>query len=95
MIIRWLPQAREDLFKAHRYIARHDASAAKRVVNRTTTLVETQLLFSPDSGRIGRVVNTRELVIPRTPLIVVYRVVDAEIQVLSIRHQARLWPKNF
>jgi plasmid stabilization system protein ParE len=43
----------------------------------------------------GRVPGTRELVIPRTPFIVPYRLVGNAIHVLRIFHAARQWPEAF
>jgi len=57
--------------------------------------VETLLPESPEMGRPGRVPGTRELVIPRTPCIVPYRLVGNTIQVLRIFHGARRWPETF
>ncbi len=45
-------------------------------------------------GRKGRVAETRELVTPGTPYIVVYRI-TVRVEVLAIVHAARAWPKNF
>jgi toxin ParE1/3/4 len=57
--------------------------------------VETLLPNNPEMGRPGRVPGTRELVIPRTPFIVPYRLVGNTIQVLRIFHGARRWPEAF
>jgi plasmid stabilization system protein ParE len=46
-------------------------------------------------GRPGRVPGSRELVIPRTPSIVPYRLVGNPIQVLWVFHSARRWPRGF
>ena len=46
-------------------------------------------------GRPGRVPGTRELVIPRTPFIVPYRLVGNAIHVLRIFDAARQWPETF
>jgi toxin ParE1/3/4 len=43
-----------------------------------------------EMGRRGRGMETRELVIPRTPFIVPYG-----IHVLRIFHAARQWPETF
>ena len=49
----------------------------------------------PKSGRPGRVAGTLELVIPRLPYIVPYRIKGDAIEVLRIYHAARMWPENF
>jgi len=43
-------------------------------------------------GRYGRVENTLELVIPRFPYLVVYRVLEARVLILNIVHGAQKWP---
>lgn len=47
----------------------------------------------PALGRPGRVLGTRELVIDRYPLIIPYRVVGDELQVLRVFHTSRKPPK--
>lgn len=49
----------------------------------------------PYSGRVGRTEGTREAVVPRTPYIIVYRVVDRTVEIVGIWHAARLWPESF
>ena len=46
-------------------------------------------------GRPGRIPGTRELVIPKTPFIVPYRLQRNVIQILRVYHGARRWPENF
>jgi plasmid stabilization system protein ParE len=49
----------------------------------------------PYSGRIGRVVDTREAVVSRSPYIVVYQVSAQAVEILGIWHGARDWPAAF
>lgn len=51
----------------------------------------------PYRGRLGRVGNTRELVITRLPYIAIYRVIHTgsnadRIEILNIVHGAQRWP---
>ncbi len=77
-----------------RDLAQSNATAALGVWNEIERQVE-RLADFPSSGRRGRVSGTRELVISRTPFIVVYRVAEADIYLLSVRHAARKWPDTF
>jgi toxin ParE1/3/4 len=44
---------------------------------------------------IIRSVGTRELVIPKTPFVVPYRVHHEVLQILRVYHHARRWPEHF
>jgi plasmid stabilization system protein ParE len=51
-----------------------------------------RLATSPALGRSGRVAGTRELVIPRTPYVVPYRVTGDVVQIITVLHSAQRWP---
>jgi addiction module RelE/StbE family toxin len=54
-----------------------------------------RLVDHPQSGRPGRVEGTRELVVPGTPYVIVYRVeADQIIVVLRVLHGAQRWPPH-
>jgi toxin ParE1/3/4 len=91
----WSPEAIDDLVALRAYIEQDDPAAARRVALHIVESIETLLSNNPEMGRPGRVPGTRELVIPRTPFVVPYRVVRNTIQVLRIFHGARRWPKTF
>ena len=91
----WSPEAIDDLTALRAYIELDNPAAAQRVVVRILENVETLLPNNPEMGRPGRVPGTRELVIPRTPFIVPYRLVDDTLQILRIYHGARRWPNAF
>jgi toxin ParE1/3/4 len=50
----------------------------------------------PEAGRWGRVADTRELVVPRTNYIVVYRFTEEGkgILILRVIHGAQDWPEE-
>lgn len=50
------------------------------------------LIDFPDSGRPGRVLGTRELVITGTPYIAAYAVSASTIRILRVLHGAQKWP---
>jgi toxin ParE1/3/4 len=91
----WSPEAIADIAALRAYIAHDDPAAAQRVALHIIRNVETLVPSSPEMGRPGRVPGTRELVIPRTPYIVPYRLVGNTIQVLRVFHGARRWPEAF
>ena len=95
MILVWSPEAINDLAALRAYIEQDDQAAAQRVVLRIIETVETLLRDNPEMGSPGRVPGTRELVIPRTPFIVPYRLVGNSLQILRIYHRTRRWPDAF
>jgi toxin ParE1/3/4 len=95
MNILWSPEAIEDLTSLRAYIAEEDPAAARRVVLHIIHNIEQLLPDNPQIGRRGRVPGTRELIIPKTPFIVPYRVQRNVIQILRVYHGARRWPANF
>lgn len=95
MIVIWSPEAIDDLTSLRAYIAEDSRAAAQRIALHILHDVEELLPRSPEMGRPGRIPGTRELVIPKTPFIVPYRIQGQTIQVLRIYHGARRWPDHF
>ncbi len=91
MKIVWSPTAVNDLKQARHYIAEGNPAAAEEVAKKIITSIE-RLIDFPNSGRPGRVPNTRELVIDGTPFIIPYTVKEHVIQLISVLHQSRKWP---
>ncbi len=94
MKIAWSPEAIEDLVSLRAYIAEDNPAAARRTVQHIVESIEQLLPDNPRIGRAGRVPGTRELVIPRTPYIVPYRLQRRTIQILRVYHAARRWPDS-
>ncbi|MBY3095197.1 type II toxin-antitoxin system RelE/ParE family toxin [Rhizobium laguerreae] len=46
----------------------------------------------PESGRPGRIVGTRELVVSGTPYVAAYSVTKTTVRVLRVLHGAQQWP---
>jgi len=64
---------------------------ANRIARRIYEAVQS-LRTMPYRGRYGRVENTRELVIPRLPYLVVYQISEERLVVLNVLHGAQRWP---
>lgn len=90
----WSPEALEDLAAVRAFIARENPTVAKKIVERIVSLVSTQLPENPESGRVGRVPDTRELVSARTPFVVPYRLRSDRVEILRVYHAARQWPNG-
>ena len=91
MRVKWLQAARANLDAEAQYIARDSPSAAARMVISITEAVE-RLRDFPALGRPGRVMGTRELIVPGTPYMVPYRVRGNGLEILRVFHAARKWP---
>jgi len=94
MIVSWTLPALADLEQIEDFIAQDSPSIAHRLVNHLIDRTENLLSENPMIGRRGRVAGTRELVISKTPYIVVYRV-GTRAEVLAVVHGAREWPESF
>ena len=91
MRLEWSAFAFADREAIFDYIEADSPQAAIAVDERIQTQVERLIQF-PESGRIGRVEGTRELVIDRTPYIAAYRIEGTGIRILRILHGAQIWP---
>ncbi|MFN3363544.1 MAG: type II toxin-antitoxin system RelE/ParE family toxin [Allorhizobium sp.] len=94
MLVVWTLPAIQDLEAIQDYIADRRPAAATHLAKRIFDQTKALLAKNPNVGRLGRVSGTRELVVSRTPYIVVYRV-GARVEILAIIHGARDWPESF
>ena len=92
-MIEWTKQAVTQLEQARDYVALGNSEeVADRIARNIIRHVE-QLEHFPMSGRTGRVLDTRELVIPNTPFIVAYIIDQHRIVILALYHGAQRWPE--
>jgi toxin ParE1/3/4 len=75
------------------YIAERNPSAAIALRQRIDSSTS-RLSDFPDSGRPGRVPGTRELVVPRTRYIVIYRVESQQVSLIRLLHTSQRWPPD-
>ena len=87
----WLQRALNDRDAQLDYIAQDNPLAAVGQGDRIEEQLD-QLLQHPQMGRPGRKQGTRELVIGRTPFIVVYRIKGKRIELLRLLHGSQKWP---
>jgi toxin ParE1/3/4 len=88
--IRLAKPAEQDLEEVEAYISLDNPVAALRTVARVLEAIEYLLQF-PNMGRVGRLAETRELIVSGTPFIVIYQIRRPDIYVLRILHAARKW----
>jgi toxin ParE1/3/4 len=92
MRIRWTVPAARDLTKICDYLQERDGpDRARRVALAIHEHIDSLPAF-PLRGRPGRVSNTRELVIPGSPYLAIYRVRDDAVEIARILHGAQRWP---
>jgi len=94
MKIVWTRQAISDLNHAYDYVSEYSPDLAKDIIERIKKSLEALRGF-PEMGRKGRVPETRELVVAKTPFILPYRVRKNRIEILAVIHGNRRWPDSF
>jgi toxin ParE1/3/4 len=94
MTLTWTRTALQDLKHLHDYIADDNPDAARKMVSRIREAAS-RLRRNPRIGRVGRVPETRELVIAGTPYIVAYRIEGRQVQIVAVIHGAQRWPDSF
>ncbi len=75
------------------FVARDHPEAAARIEEEINDQVDLLAEF-PTLGREGRVAGTRELVINRSPFILVFRVRTKRIEIVRLLHGAQKWPRS-
>jgi len=93
MNVRFTQEARDDLSAILEYISRNNPNAARQVVAAIERATDRLSQF-PQSGRLGAVETTRELVIPRLPFIAVYRVANEAVEIIAVFHAAQNRPRG-
>jgi toxin ParE1/3/4 len=88
--IRWQTEAQADLATILAYIAAHNKQAATDLYNEIDRAVS-QLPHHPYLYRLGRVADTREMVV-HPNYVVVYRIGVAAIEILSVMHTRKRSP---
>lgn len=91
MQVEWTKNAVKDLSQIKSYIHKDNPEAAREVAISIIGYAETLTEF-PNRGRVGRLLNTRELVLVELPYIIVYRVKRKIVQILRVIHTSRKWP---
>jgi toxin ParE1/3/4 len=94
MKIVWSRRAVNHLTAVRDYIAKENPEAAGQIAARILEDVK-RLVQHPYLGRPGRILGTRELVIPSTPFIIPYRIKGERLELLAVFHGRQKWPKRF
>jgi toxin ParE1/3/4 len=87
----WRRRARRDIQSIGTYLEAQNPVAAKSQLE-IVFLRSRDLEDHPQLGKPGRLAGTRELVVPRTPYILIYRITPKGIDILRVLHTKRDWP---
>jgi len=90
MKIVWSHRAIGHLVSLRAFIAKDSEQNAALVAQRILNAIEL-LQTQPGMGRPGRVVGTRELVVPNTPYVIPYRVRRDRLELVAVFHGRQKW----
>jgi toxin ParE1/3/4 len=91
MKVVWSPRAIRHLIHLRAYIEKDSDQNAALVASRILNAVAL-LEAHPEIGRPGRIVGTRELIVPQTPFVIPYRVRRAHLELIAVFHGRQEWP---
>lgn len=91
MKVIWSRRAIGHLVSLRGHIEKDSEANAALVATRILKAVDL-LQNHPEIGRPGRIIGTRELVIPDTPYVVPYRVRREHLELIAIFHGRQQWP---
>jgi len=94
MKVRWLKAALNNLERIAEYIGHDNTDAARTTITRIRD-ASIHLSSYPEMGCKGRVHGTRELIIPGTPYIIIYRICNNSVEILRVFHSKQKSPEYF
>lgn len=83
MRLKWLRQARTDLFSIHDFIAAHNPQAAERI-SQDISRAALRLKMFPQLGRAAHRSDVRLMQVPGLPYLIPYRVTGETIEILAV-----------
>ena len=93
MKVVWSRRAVEHLVALRAFIAKDSEQSSALVAKRILEAIDL-LQSHPEMGRPGRVLGTRELVIPNTPYIIPYRMRRERLELIAVFHGHQQWPNK-
>ncbi|WP_035957746.1 type II toxin-antitoxin system RelE/ParE family toxin [Bryobacter aggregatus] len=91
MKVLWSRRAIRHLIHLREYIGKDSQQNAALVARRILDAVNL-LPSQPHLGRPGRVLGTRERVVPETPYVIPYRVRRDQLELIAVFHGRQKWP---
>jgi toxin ParE1/3/4 len=89
--LEWSPRSRRNVESIRDHIAADNPVAAQSVLDEIRRTAEGLGGF-PMLGHVGQRAGTRELVLPKYPYIIVYRLTAKKIGIVAVTHQSRKTP---
>ncbi|HLK22302.1 MAG TPA: type II toxin-antitoxin system RelE/ParE family toxin [Bryobacteraceae bacterium] len=93
MKVVWSRRALRHLTAIRQHIEKDSEQSAALVATRILSAIEL-LQTHPEIGRAGRVVGTRELVVPETSYVIPYRVREGQVELIAVFHGRQKWPRK-
>jgi toxin ParE1/3/4 len=94
MSIVWSRRAIRNLVRLREHIEKSSEGNAALVAARILKAVAL-LQRHPELGRPGRVVGTRERIVPDTPYVIPYRVRRGRLELIAVFHGRQKWLEKF
>jgi plasmid stabilization system protein ParE len=91
MRLKWLRQARSDLFAIHDFIASNNPQAPERV-SREIAVAALRLKAFPQIGRPAHRTDLRLMQVPGLPYLLPYRISSETIEILAVFDERRERP---
>jgi toxin ParE1/3/4 len=91
MNVVWSRRAVQHLIHLREYIAKDSEQNAALAAQRILKAIDL-LRSHPEMGRPGRLVGTRELVVPGSPYVIPYRVRRERLELIAVFHGRQKWP---
>jgi toxin ParE1/3/4 len=91
--LHWSEEILADLRSIRNYIMPDSPDAAFTTEDEIITHAKFLAQFK-EMGKPGRIRGTRELVVPSTPYIVLYKLDGEHVYLLRVFHGAQRWPKR-
>jgi toxin ParE1/3/4 len=89
----WSASAIADVASQLEFVRIDNDAAATRLASAILRTAERVLAF-PGSGRVGRVLGTREAVVPGSRLVLVYVLTSDTVHISRVLHGAQEWPPS-
>lgn len=87
-LLEWSIRSSANVVDIRDYIASDNPQAAQKVLDEIRRAANSLRDF-PMLGHMGRRAGTRELVMPRSPYLIVYRLDVKKVRVVAVVHQSR------